>query len=209
MTLGELFAGIANAIRSKDGTTANIPALTFPERIRAISGDGGGGKITVSVREGVNRDDTIGGKDAEVVRVPSGFSLPTVSVSVEKYYTHFLYNGVRLPRIPEDATDTYWIIIGNPETGKATLFGSKTVWYFYPTEAYPSCIDSNDSTNCRRYVVDDTGTSWLLNNSDSNNYMYVNTTANDRLIWSSHDVPYGSATATDIYFAATDPVPTD
>ena len=43
MTLGELFAGIANAIRSKDGTTDRIPALTFPERIMAISGGGGGG----------------------------------------------------------------------------------------------------------------------------------------------------------------------
>lgn len=43
MTLGELFAGIANAIRSKDGTTDRIPALTFPERIMALSGGGGGG----------------------------------------------------------------------------------------------------------------------------------------------------------------------
>ena len=43
MTLGELFAGIANAIRLKDGTTASIPATTFPERILAISGGGGGG----------------------------------------------------------------------------------------------------------------------------------------------------------------------
>ena len=43
MTLGELFAGIANAIRSKDGTTASIPATTFPERIMALSGGGVGG----------------------------------------------------------------------------------------------------------------------------------------------------------------------
>ena len=45
MTLGELFAGIANAIRLKDGTTASIPATTFPERIMALSGGGGGAEF--------------------------------------------------------------------------------------------------------------------------------------------------------------------
>mgnify|MGYP001772392677 CR=1 FL=1 len=48
MTLGELFAGIANAIRLKDGTTASIPATTFPERIMALSGGGGGGPLSVT-----------------------------------------------------------------------------------------------------------------------------------------------------------------
>lgn len=43
MTLTELFNAIAAAIRAKDGTTASIPALTFPERIMALSGGGGGG----------------------------------------------------------------------------------------------------------------------------------------------------------------------
>lgn len=54
MTLGELFADIAKAIRSKDGTTAAIPATTFPERIRALSGGGscGGPFAKVSVFEG-------------------------------------------------------------------------------------------------------------------------------------------------------------
>ena len=49
MTLGELFAGIANAIRLKDGTTASIPATTFPERIMALSGGGGGAFSVTSV----------------------------------------------------------------------------------------------------------------------------------------------------------------
>ena len=50
MTLGELFAGIANAIRLNDGTTASIPATTFPERIMALSG-GGGGPLSVTTAE--------------------------------------------------------------------------------------------------------------------------------------------------------------
>lgn len=67
MTLGELFAGIANAIRSKDGTTDRIPALTFPERILAISGGGGGGGpfAKVSVFEG---------PDGEIVDIPVNIS---------------------------------------------------------------------------------------------------------------------------------------
>jgi hypothetical protein len=57
MTLTELFAAIAAAIRSKDGTTASIPATTFPERIRALSGEGGGGPFCkVSVMEGIDRE---------------------------------------------------------------------------------------------------------------------------------------------------------
>lgn len=77
MTLGELFAGIANAIRSKDGTTDRIPALTFPERILAISGSGGGGGpfCKVSVMEGY---------DGEILDLPVNLSA-VVSVTAEDY----------------------------------------------------------------------------------------------------------------------------
>lgn len=40
MALADLFTGIADAIRYKDGTTADIVATTFPERIRAIQSGG-------------------------------------------------------------------------------------------------------------------------------------------------------------------------
>lgn len=87
MTLGELFAGIANAIRFKDGTTAAIPATTFPERIMAISGGGGGGgdgsayivslpTINISANVSVSVQDAI--FDYEVVSVDGatyGFAL--------------------------------------------------------------------------------------------------------------------------------------
>ena len=42
MTLGTLFTQIADAIRSKTGSTAAIPALSMPDAIAAIpTGDGG------------------------------------------------------------------------------------------------------------------------------------------------------------------------
>lgn len=43
MALSDLFNGIADAIREKDGTADKILALTFPERIRGIPTGSGGG----------------------------------------------------------------------------------------------------------------------------------------------------------------------
>lgn len=43
MALSNLFNGIADAIREKDGTSEKIMALAFPERIRSIPTSGGGG----------------------------------------------------------------------------------------------------------------------------------------------------------------------
>lgn len=41
-TLTNLFVDIADAIREKSDTSESIPALEFPDRIREISGGGGG-----------------------------------------------------------------------------------------------------------------------------------------------------------------------
>ena len=83
MTLTELFAAIAAAIRSKDGTTASIPATTFPERIMAISGGGGGSGgpiIKVAVKNGPN-SDPIGGKQTEFAPIKIDILKPTVSAT--------------------------------------------------------------------------------------------------------------------------------
>lgn len=53
MTLTELFTGIANAIRSKDGTTATITAEDFPARITAIPSGGGAGDEYCSNAKGL------------------------------------------------------------------------------------------------------------------------------------------------------------
>lgn len=49
MELKPLFKSIADAIREKDGTAANITASTFPDRIRAIPSGGLGGVILESI----------------------------------------------------------------------------------------------------------------------------------------------------------------
>lgn len=182
MTLGELFSDIAKAIRSKDGTTGSIPALTFPERIRALSGGGGGG----------------GDGSPYVVNVPVNISV-SVSVTVEDYVApkkdYALYNGVRLPSIPEDVLESYpyaAIIRYEDNTYHLWAFTSK-LYYGSNRVNIPACSYAS---------YDVSGDKWILTGTyTSSSYFAVGTT----LVWSNFDVLNGST----IYFAGSEPVPTD
>ena len=191
MTLGELFAGIANAIRLKDGTTASIPATTFPDRIMAISGGGSGG----------------GDGSPYVVNIPVTISA-SVSVTAEDYrdtasYTHALYNGVRLPRIPESvlASYPYAFISRVDEHSRYDILFSKGVWYYDGSAR----LTNNVSDSEPYYKLVDGTDEWVAGPSGN----YGTPVATRPVIWSNHDIPNGSATATDIYFEGTDPVLTD
>ena len=52
MALTDFFTQIANAIRSKDGTTEPIVATDFPQRILDIPSGGGGGSSDIKVATG-------------------------------------------------------------------------------------------------------------------------------------------------------------
>lgn len=190
MALRDFLTGIADAIRSKDGTTAYIPATTFPERIRAISGGGGGPFGKVSVFEG---------PDGEIVDITVTISA-SVSVTEEKYYTYFLYNGVRLPRIPDSVLASYPYIFMTPVK---SFYAFSVVPYWYPTAKYPTCMKADGPGVQYAYNADTD--KWELKETLSSIYIVTA----DGLLWSNYDVPNGSATATDIYFEGTDPVPTD
>lgn len=191
MTLTELFNAIAAAIRSKDGTTASIPATTFPERIMALSGGGGGGDGS-----------------AYVVNVPVNISA-SVSVTSEKYYTHALYNGVRLPRIPASVLASYpyaWIR-KNTTSGYYDLIMSDRPYYYYAS----SISDGTGVAGKPYYRVPissaESATGWT--NYGGHSYNGWGLDANRTVMWANHDIPNGSATATNIYFEGTDPVLTD
>lgn len=76
MALKEFLKGIADAIRTVEGSTGDIPAPTYRARILALSGGGGssGPFAKVSVMEG---------PDGEIVDIPVNISA-SVSVTAEK-----------------------------------------------------------------------------------------------------------------------------
>lgn len=203
MTLTELFNAIAAAIRAKDGTTASIPALTFPERIMALSGGGGGGPFcTMSVMASDNNTVAFG---------PVNIGTASVSVTAEEYVppkTHALYNGVRLPKIPESLLASYpyaWIR-KNTTSGYYDLIMSDSPYY------YSSYIYEGAGVAGKPYYrvpISSAGSATGWTNYGSHGYTSWGLDANRTVLWSNHDIPNGSATATDIYFEGTEPVPTD
>jgi hypothetical protein len=122
---------------------------------------------------------------------------------MSKYY----YNGVLLPEIPADVTDTKWVILHSPKSNTYTLYGSTTIWYFYATSNYPSTI-KNVTGYCRMYSIASDGESWELRSDSTGDWLIVDTETSQSLFWSNHDIPNGSATATDIYFRGSFPTAT-
>ena len=122
MTLTELFNAIAAAIRSKDGTTASIPATTFPERIMALSGGGGGGGLfcTMSLTVG---DNNIVGIDACSISVDVSASLPSGIL----YY----YNHEQLPEIPDDVLASYPYILIMRTLTTTRIYASANKPYYH------------------------------------------------------------------------------
>ena len=73
MTLNEFLTEIANAIREKKGTTAQIKATDFAREIASISGGGGGGNSGYSVGLDINLEivDGIGTCTDIVIVIPT------------------------------------------------------------------------------------------------------------------------------------------
>lgn len=196
MTLREFLKGIADAIRTVEGSTGDIPAPTYRERILALSGGGGGASgpfAKVSVFEG---------PDGEIVDIPVNIKA-SVSTEWEYVYTHFLYNGVRLPKMPDSVLASYpyaWIR-NNTTSGYYDLLMCSSKRY-YNGGIYPY-------DTCKWYRIEiasaASATEWTYY-KDESNYFGIDTSR--PVLWSNHDIPNGSATATDIYFEGTDPVPT-
>lgn len=150
--------------------------------------------FAMSVCEG-NGDIFYGDVVENVVNIAVGVE----SVTAEKYYTYFLYNGVRLPRIPFDVLEKYphiWISGSDSEGYKLTV--SAKPWYYNNERMYLPV----SAYNCRYTFKND---AWVKGDSYTDTGAYTAGT----LLWTSHDIPNGSADATDIYFKATEPVPTD
>ena len=168
--------------------------------VAAVENTGGGSSgpfAKVSVMEG---------HDGEIVDIPVNIKA-SVSTAWEYVYTHFLYNGVRLPKIPDSVLASYpyaWIR-NNTRTGYYDLLLSQEPWYLKDENTLEK---STTSTMWYQIAIASSATTeaWVYN-SDYASAVWGNE-SDRRIMWSNHDIPNGSATATDIYFEGTDPVPT-
>lgn len=120
--------------------------------------------------------------------------------------THYYYNGVRLPAIPEKVLSEYPYALVRKDNyyGYYDLALSKSVFY-HNTDIH--CADG-DSAIQKWYQIPittaDSMTAWAFK-EDTYGVWVIN--ENRHMVWSNHDIPNGSATATDIYFHGTLAVP--
>lgn len=122
-----------------------------------------------------------------------------------KYY----YNGVLLPEIPADvlAENPYVWIRKNTTSGNYDLCFAPQPWYINGNMYFPDI----SSVTSYRYTVPistaEEASEWTYANSGTfSSYTVDGTRA---VMWSNHEIPNGSATATDMYFFGTEPVSED
>ena len=134
------------------------------------------------------------------------FETRAVEHIIKKYY----YNGVLLPEIPADVLAQYpyaWIR-NNTRTGYYDLCLSSSLWY--ASDADTISTDSYNTTGIQWYRVTKSAPEevWVFNQAWTSSGGFGN--ESDRhIMWSNHDIPNGSATATEIYFEGSEPVPAE
>lgn len=151
-----------------------------------------------------NHDIHIGSADSGEIYFPA--SQPQEVQPADA--THFYYNGVRLPAIPEKVLSEYpyAFIRKDNYSGYYDLALSKSVFY-HNTDIH--CADG-DSAIQKWYQIPittaDSMTAWAFK-EDTYGVWVIN--ENRHMVWSNHDIPNGSATATEIYHYSNLAVPAD
>ena len=119
------------------------------------------------------------------------------------------YNGVLLPGIPAEMFVKYpyaWIR-KHITNGQYQLLFASYPWYYKDGGMYCS---GGESVPEPWYNITlstaDAATEWTFNNATTG-YFTVDDTR--PVMWSNHDIPNGSATATEIYFEGSEPVPAE
>jgi hypothetical protein len=114
--------------------------------------------------------------------------------------THAFYNGVKLPKIPEDVLAQYpycWIR-SDGDGSIIDLVCAQYPWYVLNETLY---IPDSTWVQYMTYLSSEV---WTYKTSYTDNGRFGFGKA---FIWSNHDIPNGSADATDIYFEGTEPEP--
>ena len=163
------------------------------------------GDITVEYAKPAGGDHTYQvGNAVSILEVNMDmFETRAVEHIIKKYY----YNGVLLPELPADVLAQYpyaWIR-NNTRTGYYDLCLSSSLWY--ASDADTISTDSYNTTGIQWYRVTKSAPEevWVFNQAWTSSGGFGN--ESDRhIMWSNHDIPNGSATATEIYFEGSEPV---
>ena len=125
--------------------------------------------------------------------------------AVEHIIKKYSYNSVVLPEIPADVLASYpyaWIR-NNTRTGYYDLLLSQEPWYLQDENTLAKSVNATKWYQIS-IASSDTAQVWAFN-SDYDSLTWGN--ESDRhIMWSNHDIPNGSATATEIYFNGSEPV---
>jgi hypothetical protein len=180
MALTDKLTAIADAIRAKTGKTDALTLAQMPGEIEGIQ--------TGSAPDGTS---VTFGNVKKIVVTPAPDN---------KAY----YNGVLLPRIPEDvlAECPYAWIRNDTQNGKYDLILSTVPFY---VESASVITTGGPNSKMYRIAISaaETATEWAYNQDTTAGFGYDSSRT---VLWSNHDIPNGSATATDIYFAGSEPV---
>lgn len=185
-----------------EGQAATLSCAGKKAKSNIVVAFGSAGKVTyngveTAVLSGKTATLSCGGKKMKTdVTVTVAASAPTQA----------MYNGVKLPVIPQEVLKQYpyaWIR-NNISTGQYQLVFAAYPWYYnggmYCSggEKVPEPWYNVDYSNAS------TATAWIFY-KDAVGYFSADETR--PVMWTNHDIPNGSATATEIYFLKTEPVP--
>lgn len=116
----------------------------------------------------------------------------------------YSYNGVVLPEIPADvlASYSYVWIRNDVANSKYDMVFSDTPWFYTG-----SGLNDSTSGDIPYYSINFTGYENATEWEYTDKYHNVFALSSNRIVlWSNHDIPNGSADATEIYFEGSEPV---
>lgn len=175
----ETLVKIADVIRKKEESTALIPLPEFFSRV----------------------DGLVDSKAPDGTDVTFGYVKQTVVETTPEGKAY--YNGVLLPVIPEDElSNCPYIMILKHIEGNIYVYGSTSIPY-YQVKSSVNRLELPNGRSRTLYNVD--SDSWgTIDTKTSSTYCDLSSTWS--IIWTNFNMPNGSATATSIYFKATEPV---
>lgn len=197
----ERLKGFADQARRLGEVTGELTPEQIEDTLRGV--EAGGGK---PIFESILTDKIENNIVSICEFVPGGIledtSLPATLAGVKCYY-----NGVLLPGIPSEMLARYpyaWIR-KNTTSGYFDLLLSDAPFYYEDT---PRITEGNGVVGKPWYRVEiataETATAWK--NEPNVNYYGWGLDSERTILWSNHDIPNGSATATEIYFEGSEPV---